>query len=126
MKIVFWGTPKYAAENLINIVNAGHEVIAVVTQPDRKARSWKKINTISSKTSSNRFGYTCITTQSISKDENIKNILSSLKADIIYSCSFWSDSSKRNFRSTPKWVVGIVTLPYYLFGEGPLQFSGAL
>ena len=31
MKIVFWGTPKYAAENLIDIINADMEVIAVVT-----------------------------------------------------------------------------------------------
>ena len=36
MRIVFWGTPKYAAENLSHIVDAGHDVIAVVTQPDKK------------------------------------------------------------------------------------------
>ena len=42
MKIVFWGTPKYAAENLKTIVKAGHEVIAVVTQPDRKRGRGKR------------------------------------------------------------------------------------
>ena len=36
MKIVFWGTPEYAAKNLIHIVDSGYEVIAVVTQPDKK------------------------------------------------------------------------------------------
>ena len=36
MKIVFWGTPQYAAENLINLINAKQDVIAVITQPDRK------------------------------------------------------------------------------------------
>ena len=44
MKIVFWGTPKYAAENLKTIVKAGYEVIAVVTQPDRKRGRGKKLS----------------------------------------------------------------------------------
>lgn len=40
MKIIFMGTPDYAAEALEALVRAGHEVAAVVTQPDRaKGRS---------------------------------------------------------------------------------------
>ncbi len=40
MKIVFMGTPEYAAAALEAIVSAGHEVVAAVTQPDRaKGRS---------------------------------------------------------------------------------------
>ena len=41
MKIIFWGTPKYAAGNLIHLVNEGQEVIAVVTQPDKKRNRGK-------------------------------------------------------------------------------------
>ena len=44
MKIIFWGTPKYAAENLISIVRAGQEVIAVISQPDRKRGRGKKLS----------------------------------------------------------------------------------
>ena len=44
MKIVFWGTPKYAAENLRNIIKAGNEVIAVITQPDRKRNRGKTLS----------------------------------------------------------------------------------
>ena len=40
MKIIFMGTPDYAAEALEALIKAGHEVTAVVTQPDRaKGRS---------------------------------------------------------------------------------------
>lgn len=40
MKIIFMGTPDYAAEALEALIKAGHEVMAVVTQPDRaKGRS---------------------------------------------------------------------------------------
>ena len=40
MKIVFMGTPDYAAVALRALIEAGHEVTAVVTQPDKpKGRS---------------------------------------------------------------------------------------
>ncbi len=40
MKIVFMGTPDFAAGALRSLLDAGHEVIAVVTQPDKaKGRS---------------------------------------------------------------------------------------
>lgn len=40
MKIVFMGTPDYAAESLRALIKAGHEITLVVTQPDRaKGRS---------------------------------------------------------------------------------------
>ena len=31
MKIVFWGTPKYASDNLLSLIKANHEIIAVIT-----------------------------------------------------------------------------------------------
>ena len=37
MKIVFFGTPEFAVASLDAIVNAGHEVAAVVTMPDKPA-----------------------------------------------------------------------------------------
>ena len=40
MKIVFMGTPEFAVNALEAIIKAGHEVTAVVTQPDKpKGRS---------------------------------------------------------------------------------------
>lgn len=35
MRILFWGTPEFATPPLRAIIGEGHEVIAVVTQPDR-------------------------------------------------------------------------------------------
>jgi len=46
MKIVFMGTPDYAAGALNALIEAGHEITAVVTQPDKaKGRSNKLIFT---------------------------------------------------------------------------------
>ena len=40
MKIIFMGTPDFAASALEKIVEAGHEITLVVTQPDKpKGRS---------------------------------------------------------------------------------------
>ena len=39
MKIVFFGTPFFAATNLNALINAGHNIVAIVTPPDsRKGR----------------------------------------------------------------------------------------
>lgn len=35
MKVVFMGTPEFSVSTLEKIIEAGHEVLAVVTQPDR-------------------------------------------------------------------------------------------
>lgn len=36
MKILFWGTPAYAVPSLEALLQAGHELVGVVTQPDRR------------------------------------------------------------------------------------------
>ena len=44
MNIVFMGTPDFALESLKAIYNAGHNILAVVTNPDRpKGRGMKLI-----------------------------------------------------------------------------------
>ena len=46
MKIIFMGTPDFAAESLKAIYEAGHEILSVVTNPDRpKGRGMKLIAT---------------------------------------------------------------------------------
>jgi methionyl-tRNA formyltransferase len=35
MRIVFWGTPEFATTPLLALIGEGHDVVAVVTQPDR-------------------------------------------------------------------------------------------
>jgi methionyl-tRNA formyltransferase len=43
VKIVFAGTPEFAAEALAALINTDHEIIAVYTQPDRKAGRGQKL-----------------------------------------------------------------------------------
>lgn len=43
MKLVFAGTPGFAATHLAALINAGHDIVAVYTQPDRAAGRGKKL-----------------------------------------------------------------------------------
>ncbi|MEG1159613.1 MAG: methionyl-tRNA formyltransferase, partial [Acidaminococcaceae bacterium] len=46
MRILFMGSPEFAVDSLAALVNSSHEVLAVVTQPDRpKGRGQKLIMT---------------------------------------------------------------------------------
>ena len=36
MKIIFWGTPSYSIATLEKLIIEGHQILAVVTQPDKK------------------------------------------------------------------------------------------
>ena len=43
MKILFWGTPTYAVPTLNALFSAGHEIVGVVTQPDRRRGRGKQL-----------------------------------------------------------------------------------
>ena len=43
MKVLFAGTPDFAVNPLIALINAQYEIVGVFTQPDRKAGRGKKL-----------------------------------------------------------------------------------
>ena len=43
MKIVFMGTPDFSVNALENIVKAGHDVVGVITQPDKPKKKKRKM-----------------------------------------------------------------------------------
>ncbi|TVR55836.1 MAG: methionyl-tRNA formyltransferase [Gemmatimonadales bacterium] len=43
MRIVFWGTPDFAVPSLRALLGEGHDVVGVVTQPDRPAGRGRKL-----------------------------------------------------------------------------------
>ncbi len=124
MKIVFWGTPKYAAENLRTIVNAGHNVIAAVTQPDRKRGRGKKLSPSPVKQAAQEFDIPVYETQAISKDLKTKKILNDLKADVYLVVAFGQILSLEILKQ-PKlgcWNSHASLLPAWR-GAAPIQWS---
>ena len=124
MKIVFWGTPKYAAENLKTIVKAGYEVIAVVTQPDRKRGRGKKLSPSPVKEAAEELSIPIYATHSISKDQKTKEILLNLKADVYLVVAFGQILPKE-ILDQPKlgcWNSHASLLPAWR-GAAPIQWS---
>ena len=124
MKIVFWGTPKYAAENLVKIVKGGNDVIAVVTQPDRKRGRGKTLSPSPVKQAALDLCIPVFTTKSISKDEKTKDLLKSLKADVYVVVAFGQILPKE-ILDQPRmgcWNSHASLLPMWR-GAAPIQWS---
>ena len=43
MRIIFWGTPEYSVKSLEVLKNSNHELVAVITQPDKKRSRGNKL-----------------------------------------------------------------------------------
>ncbi len=124
MKIVFWGTPEYAAENFKYIVNEGFEIVAVVSQPDRKRGRGKILSPSPVKKAAIEYGIPVVTTQSIRKDQNTKDFLIRLKADIYIVVAF-GQILPNEILDLPKLGCGnshASLLPVWR-GAAPIQWS---
>ncbi len=124
MKIIFWGTPRYAAENLLDIVNAGYEVVAVVTQPDRKRTRGKKLTASPVKQEAIELGIPVYTTQSIKNDQYTKDKLINLNPDVYIVVAF-GQLLPKEILDQPKlgcWNSHASLLPVWR-GAAPIQWS---
>ncbi len=124
MKIVFFGTPKYAAENLEHLIKTGYDVIAVVTQPDRKRSRGKKLTPSPVKQTAIDFEIPVYETHSISKDQYIKNLLIKLNADVYIVVAFGQILSKEILDQPTLgcWNSHASLLPKWR-GAAPIQWS---
>lgn len=81
LRIVFMGTPDFAVPSLAEILSAGHEVIAVYTQPPRPSGRGKKLTKSPVHQFAEIMGLNVITPESFRKPSVIDG-LESLKADV--------------------------------------------
>ncbi|MBQ0058510.1 MAG: methionyl-tRNA formyltransferase [Lachnospiraceae bacterium] len=89
MKIVFMGTPDFAAGILDALVEAGHEITAVVTQPDRPKGRKKEPMPSPVKEEAMKLGLTCPIFQplKIRREESVAQVLS-VEADMMVVAAF--------------------------------------
>nr|AUG32672.1 methionyl-tRNA formyltransferase [Paulinella longichromatophora] len=88
MKILFWGTPTYAINTLDALVEAGYELVGVVSQPDRRRSRGKELLFSPVKIRALELGLKVFTPQNISKETNIQAQLANLGADIYIVVAF--------------------------------------
>ncbi len=82
MRIVFWGTPDFAAESLKELLKSKHEVIAVVTQPDKPKGRGKKVQPPPVKVVAQEHGIPVFQPEKIKNNQEFVEKLKQLKPDI--------------------------------------------
>ena len=81
-KIIFAGTPDFAVPSLRSLTESGHELVAVLTQPDRPAGRGRKLQPSPVKTFAASHGLPLIQPESLRTAE-IQNQIASLAPDLI-------------------------------------------
>lgn len=82
MRVVFMGTPDFAAESLIAVLDAGHEVSGVFTQPDRPKGRGMKLTPCETKQLALERGLTVYQPDSVRTEEALE-LMRSLAPDVL-------------------------------------------
>ena len=122
MRIVFLGTPDFAILPLRAINDSKHEIVAVVTQPDRPVGRKAIITPCAVKVEAKNLGLNVLTYEKISK-EGVED-LKALKPDIMVTCAFGQILSQEILDIAKHGVINVHAslLPKYR-GSAPIQYS---
>lgn len=87
MRVVFMGTPDFAVPVLEALTESKHEVVAVVTQPDKRKGRGKEMQYTPVKTAALNHGIEVYQPAKV-KDEEFQNVLRDINADVIVVVAF--------------------------------------
>ena len=124
MKILYWGTPEYAVPTLLSLHAAGHEIVGVVTQPDRRRGRGKQLMPSAVKVCAQSLGLRTYTPERIKTDIDCQNQLANLKPDVSVVVAFGQILPKSVLEQPPLgcWNGHGSLLPRWR-GAGPIQWA---
>lgn len=123
MRVIFMGTPDFATGTLEEIVLAGHEVVGVVTQPDKPKGRGKNLMPTPVKEVAMKYELPVYQPKKVREPEFVE-ILRSLKPDVMVVAAFGQIISKE-ILEMPKYGcinVHASLLPAYR-GAAPIQWA---
>ncbi|MEN9860690.1 MAG: hypothetical protein RLZZ515_1172 [Cyanobacteriota bacterium] len=124
VKVLFWGTPAYAVASLDALVAAGHELVGVVTQPDRRRGRGKALMPSPVKARASELGIPVFTPERIRREPECQQQLADLGADIYVVVAFGQILPLDILQQPPLgcWNGHGSLLPRWR-GAGPIQWS---
>ena len=124
MKILFWGTPAYAVPSLDALVAAGHHVVGVVSQPDRRRGRGKELVPSPVKVRALALNVPVFTPERIRRDLECQQQLANLGADLSVVVAFGQILPPDVLAQPPLgcWNGHGSLLPRWR-GAGPIQWS---
>jgi len=123
MRLVFLGTPSFAVPALERIVEAGHEVLAVYTQPDRPKGRSQEITAAPVKQTAVRLGLPVRQPERIKRPEVVEE-LAGLRADAMVVVGYGQIIPQSIIDLAPLGIINVHAslLPKYR-GAAPVQWA---
>ena len=124
MRIIFWGTPEYSLASLDIFVKSKHEVIAVVSQPDKKRSRGNRLICSPVKSFAKQESIKIYTPEKIRDNISFINELKSLSCDLFIVIAYGKILPKK-ILEIPKfgcWNAHASLLPRWR-GAAPIQWS---
>ena len=126
MRVVFCGTPGFAVPTLEAVLAAGHEVVLVVTQPDRPVGRAQEMVAPAVKVFAEAQGIPVVQPEKIKNNLEFRGLLEGIRPDVILVVAYG--------RIIPDWMLGLPRfgninlhgslLPKYR-GAAPIQWAVA-
>lgn len=124
MKIVFMGTPDFAAASLQALVEAGHQVGLVVTQPDRARNRGKKVQFSPVKELATAHDIPVLQPEKIKDSPRTLETIKAYKPDIIIVAAYGQIIQKELLELPPLGCVNVhASLLPRLRGASPIQHA---
>ena len=124
MRLLFWGTPAYAVPTLSALHEAGHTIVGVVTQPDRRRGRGKQLVPSPVRNRAEELGLPVFTPSRIRHDIDCQTQLAELKPDASIVVAFGQILPMEVLQQPPLgcWNGHGSLLPRWR-GAGPIQWS---
>ncbi len=124
MRIIFWGTPEYSLASLDIFIKSKHEVIAVVSQPDKKRSRGNKLISSPVKNFAKKESIKIFTPETIKGNITFMNELKSLSCDLFIVIAYGKILPKE-ILEIPRfgcWNAHASLLPRWR-GAAPIQWA---
>jgi len=124
VKIIFWGTPEYSLPSLDIFIKSKHEIIAVVSQPDKKRSRGNKLISSPVKSFAKQESIKIYTPEKIKDNIQFINELKSHSCDLFIVIAYGKILPKE-ILEIPRfgcWNAHASLLPRWR-GAGPIQWS---
>ena len=124
MRVLFWGTPAYAVPSLDALIDAGHTVVGVVSQPDRRRGRGKALMASPVKARALELQIPVFTPERIRREPAMQQQLAALGADVSIVVAFGQLLPPEVLQQPPYgcWNGHGSLLPRWR-GAAPIQWS---
>ena len=123
MRLIFLGTPAFAVPTLERMVEAGHQVVMVVTQPDRPSGRGQRAAAPPVKQAAERLGIPVYQPERVRRPEAVEQ-LAALGADAMIVVGYGQIIPQKVIDIAPRGIINVHAslLPKYR-GAGPIQWA---